>query len=53
MKTALAPIAAVLCALMLSGCGADGLPTPPSKAASDPGGLQVSGEARLGVVKTW
>jgi hypothetical protein len=39
--------AAVLIALLLAACGADGPPTPPAKAVQ---GLTVSGEARLGVV---
>ncbi|MDO9527147.1 MAG: hypothetical protein Q7J57_16670 [Gemmobacter sp.] len=48
MKTAFA-----ICALLLTACGADGPPLPPSKAAATPDGLHISGEARVGVVKQW
>lgn len=49
------PVLAVLgLVLALASCGVDGPPTRPSDTPEDgPGpGLQVSGEARLGVVST-
>lgn len=37
----------------LAGCGVDGAPTRPQSAVQTPEpGLQISGEARLGVVST-
>ena len=38
----------VLVPLALAGCGADGVPVAPSKAAA--GGVTISGEAKIGVV---
>ena len=36
---------------LLAACGADGPPQPPAQAAPKPG-LTISGEARIGIVKT-
>jgi len=39
--------------LALTACGADGPPVPPAATDSQPRtGLQISGEARMGVVKS-
>ncbi|MGR3453291.1 argininosuccinate lyase [Pseudooceanicola sp.] len=39
---------------LLSACGADGEPVPPTRAKAAPSsGVSISGEARVGVVKTF
>lgn len=46
-----APLTALVLGLaVLAGCGADGPPEPPTKAATAPG-LTLTGEARIGLVK--
>jgi predicted small lipoprotein YifL len=43
--------AAALSLTLLAACGADGPPQPPAQASAKPG-IAISGEARIGVVKT-
>ncbi|MDX5359376.1 MAG: hypothetical protein LPK12_16750 [Rhodobacterales bacterium] len=42
-------LALFACVALLSACGADGPPEPPSRSAQKDG-LRVSGEARIGIV---
>ena len=41
-------ILAILSLLTLAACGADGAPTPPSKATAQPG-LAVTGQVKVGL----
>lgn len=44
-------LAIILSLPLLAACGADGPPQPPAQGAAKPG-ITLSGEARIGVVKT-
>lgn len=47
-------ITALTALALLAACGADGEPVPPTRAKAAPAsGISVSGEARVGVVKTF
>ncbi|WP_375689030.1 hypothetical protein [Pseudooceanicola sp. LIPI14-2-Ac024] len=48
------PIAAILTLALLAACGVDGAPVPPTRSSATPAnGVTISGEARVGVVKTF
>lgn len=48
------PLAALLTLALLAGCGAEGEPNAPTRAKAAPAsGITISGEARVGVVKSF
>lgn len=48
------PLSALVLLCLLAACGADGDPVPPTRGSAAPAnGISISGEARVGVVKTF
>ncbi|GGM01275.1 hypothetical protein GCM10011534_23900 [Pseudooceanicola nanhaiensis] len=48
------PLSALVLLSLLAACGADGEPVPPTRAGTAPAnGITISGDARIGVVKTF
>ena len=48
------PLSALALLSLLAACGADGEPVPPTRGSAAPAnGITISGDARIGVVKTF